>query len=316
MCGVVPARAQFDPIGFEGSTIYQIPYSTGVGIPNGTPVGSSFGYTFIPGNNLQGISGVSYYSQAPSFGWRIDGYQATDNTSAQWNVFNNSYIGNGAGQGEGYPGTGYASNQTISDAININRDYSPANGNLPSAPGLGSQFLDVWASRGNTSQIALDFRTTTADTFFMTLAFGGRDAGSATAKSYYRLLNTDTSAVVFSGDTSQTPFEAWKPINTSNPSAGSQVAAKLNDAGVIQQDWEYFKQTFGVTANTSYTLQVLLPEEVNLDLALGAQYNYTPGVITDFSAVPEASTYGLMGLGATAALMVLHRRSKREKKPV
>ncbi len=319
--------AQFNPIGFEGSTINNIPYATNVGIPNGTPANTPFSYTFVDGNNLQsfnnasagivdsddgsgGSNSVPDYYKSPEFGWKLDGWQTTNNTTANWNSFNSSYVGNGASIGEDYPG-GIAGRTTeLSEALNLNQKFSPAQGNLPSAPGLGEHFLDAHGSTGNTSQISLVFQATLADTFFITMAFGGRDTGSQSTKGYYRLIDSNNN-VVFSGDTSATPYEAWTPISPGNPSAGSTAATLTNNAGVTQADWEYFKTTFNVTAGSLYTLQILLPEELNFDLAIGSTYSYTPGIVTNFSAVPEPSTYGIAGVAVACGLIWLKRRKRR-----
>ncbi len=318
-------HAQFNPVGFEGATVSGIPYATNVGIPNGTPANTRFSYTFVDGNNLQsfqnasagivdsddgsgGSSSVPDYYKSSQFGWRIDGWQATNNTTANWNVFNNAYVGNGASLGEDYPG-GIAGRQTeLSEAININRNFSPAAGNLAKAQGLGDYFLDTHGSTGNTSQIALDFRVSQSDTFFITMAFGGRDGGSQAVRGYFRLLENGTS--IFNGSTQDTPFESWTPIDGNNPSLGAVQTATPAGAGVTQKDWEYFKNTFAVTPGNNYTLQILLPEELNFDLAIGAQYSYTPGIITDFSAVPEASAYGFAGLACAAGFALLRRRRR------
>ena len=332
MLTLVPRlAAQFNPIGFEGSTINNIPYATNVGIPNGTPVNTPFSYTFLDGNNLQsfnnasagivdsddgsgGSNSVPDYYKSPQFGWKLDGWQTTNNTTANWNVFNNSYVGNGASAGTDYPGGIAGRTAELGEALNLNQKFSPAQGNLPSAPGLGEHFLDAWGSVGNTSQISLQFLTAQTDTFFITTAFGGRDSGSDNAKAYYRLIDSNNN-VVFSGDTSATPYEAWTPINPSNPSAGSTAATKTNNVGVKQADWEYFKTTFNVTAGSLYTLQVLLPEEINFDLAIGSTYSYTPGIVTDFSAVPEPSTYGMAGVAVACGLIWLKRRKRRTLQP-
>lgn len=327
--GATAAWAQFNPVGFEGSTIYNIPYATNVGIPTGTPVNTPFSYTFAAGNNLQsfnnsgagivdsddgsgGSNAVPDYYKSPEFAWRLNGWQATNNTTANWGVFNNSYVGNGASIGEDYPG-GISGRQTeLSEALNLNHLFSPAAGNLAKAPGLGDQFIDAHGSTGNTSQMSLTFLATQTDTFFITLAFGGRDANSQSYKSYFRLLDTTNSTVVFSGDTSQTPFEAWTPVNPASPSDGAVAASLTTNLGVTQKDWEYFKQTFNVSAGTTYTLEILMAEEINFDMALGAQYSYTPGIVTNFSAVPEPSTYGLAGLALVGVLVVLRKRSRRQ----
>jgi hypothetical protein len=317
---VCKSRAvEFNAIGFEGQTISNIPYATNVGIPNGTPVNTPFSYLFADGNNLQyfnnpsagitdtddassGSNSIPDYYKASGFGWRLTGWQATNNISADYTLFNNSYVGNGAGLGADYSG-GIAGRQTeLSEAININRKFSPANGNLPSAPGLGDQFLDTHGSTGNTSLISLQFTATQNDSWFMTLAFGGRDGGSGNFRGYYRLL--DGTTPVFTGNTSDLPFEAYTPLNPADTTLGSVPASLTTSMGVAQKDWEYFKQSFSVTAGSLYTLQVLLPEEQNFDFALGSNYTSTPGLVV--VPEPSAAVLGMLGL---AGLMRRRRRA-------
>ncbi|WP_162525211.1 PEP-CTERM sorting domain-containing protein [Rariglobus hedericola] len=336
--------AQFNPIGFEGSsTITNIPYSTSSGIPNGTPANTPYSYTFVDGNNIQsfknssagtvdsddgtgGTSAVPDYYKSPEFGWAINGYQATNNSSGTtntpvWNSFNSSHTGNGMGDGIDYPGGGTGQNTQFSEAININQKFSPANGNLAAAPGLGDHFLDVYDVVGYTAQLSLNFQATTNDVFFVTLAFGGRDGGSENQKGYYRLIETGTGTVVFSGNTGYngstpitagagtpgvTQFETWTPNGS-----GASAASSSTNIGVTQRDWEYFKETYAVTAGTTYTLQILLPEELNFDMAIGSQYSYTPNIITNFSVVPEASTFGLAGVGMLGLLLATRRMKRR-----
>ncbi|WP_438483044.1 PEP-CTERM sorting domain-containing protein [Oleiharenicola lentus] len=328
VAGSVVAHAQFNPIGFEGTTIYNIPYATNVGIPNGTPVNTPFSYTFVSGNNLQafrnssagivdsddgsgGSEAVPDYFKSPEFGWKVDGWQTTNSTSATWNAFDSGYIGNGNGTGTAYPGNGAPASEW-GESFNVNHLFSPAAGNLAKAPGLGDQFLDMHGSTGFTTQLSLQFLATQTDTFFITLAFGGRDSNSQNYKGYFRLRDITNNTVVFSGDTSQTPFEAWTPTDPNNPSLGAVAATPTNNTGVNQKDWEYFKQTFNVTAGTMYSLELLLPEEHNFDMALGSQYSYTPGIQTNFSVVPEPSTYGMMGLAVVGVVIALQRRSKKK----
>lgn len=342
-------QAQFNPIGFEGSaTVSNIPYSTSTGIPSGTPANTAFSYTFVDGNNIQsfknssagtadsddgtgGTTAVPDYYKSPEFGWRIDGYQATNNSSGTtntpaWNSFLASHTGNGVSDGIDYPGGVAGRNTEWSEAININQKFSPANGNLAAAPGLGDHFLDVYDASNYSAQLSLNFQATTADVFFVTLAFGGRDAGSANQKAYYRLIDQDTGTVVFSGNTGNngttpitagvgtpgvTQFETWTP----DGSGGAIQTSSNTNIGVTQRDWEFFKETYAVTAGTTYTLQILLPEEINFDMAIGSQYSYTPNIITNFSAVPEPAAYGLAGV-ALAGFLLWNRQARRRLKPV
>lgn len=311
----IPAFGAFTAIGFEGQTIDGIPYSTATGIPNGVAPGSAFSYTFLPGNNLQnfndsskgiidsddGSSGggsVPDYYKSSQFGWRLDGHRATSNTQAGWNTFDNTVVGNGASGGTDYPG-GIAGRQAeLGEAFNVNHLFSPATGNLAKAPGLGDQFLDVHGKTGFSAQMSLDFTATTAEIFYITMGFGGRDSGSQNVMAHYRLL--EGSSVIFSGTTGDTPYEAWAPTDRGNPSAGAVAASLGVNPGVTQQDWEYFKHTFSVTAGHTYTLQVMLPEELNFDFALGSQYTHTPGIqiLPGFGAIPEPSAALLGVLGS------------------
>ena len=313
------SAADFNAIGFEGQTINNIPYATNVGIPNGTTLNAPLSYLFVDGNNLQyfnnpaagitdsddaasGSNVVPDYYKSPDFGWKLDGWQTSNNTSATYGMFSSTYVGNGASLGGDYPG-GIVGRQTeLSETININRKFSPANGNLPAAPGLGDQFLDVQGSTGNTSQLSLQFMTTTSDSWFMTLAFGGRDAASGNFRGYFRLL--DGATEVFSGATSDLAYEAYTPIDPGNTLLGSALTTSTTSLGVTQKDWEYFKHSFSVTAGTIYTLQVLLPEEQNFDFALGSTYTSTPGL----TVVPEPSAAG-MALLALGHLLVRRRRA-------
>jgi hypothetical protein len=314
----------FNPIGFEGN-VTDIPYDTSAGIPTGTPVGESFGYTFAAGNNLQNFRnttlgipdsddaspsasgpGVPDYFKSPSFGWKLDGWNATNNSGPTFNTFDNSFVGNGAGQGVDYAGGIAGRNSEFSEALNVNRFFSPASGNLAQAPGLGDQFLDAQGRSGFSSQISLKFTVSADDQYFTTLGFGGRDSGSASARGYYRVVDANDS-ILFSGSTSDNPFEAWTPIDPLNPSAGAVPTANPAGDGVTQKDWEYFKNTFDVVAGETYTLQLLLPEEQNFDFVLGSTYTNTPGVVI-ISQIPEPSS--LAALAVTSLGLVLRRRRR------
>ncbi len=314
----------FDPIGFEGN-LTDIPYGTGVGIPNGTTVGGPISYNFVAGNNLQSFrnttlgtpdgddgtpstsgGAVPDYYKSPTFGWKLDGWNATNNSAPTFNTFDNTFVGNGASIGTDYAGGVVGRNTEFSEALNVNRFFSPASGNLAQAPGLGDQFLDTHGKVGFSSQISLKFTVTSDDEYFTTLGFGGRDNGSATSRGYYRLIDSNDS-VLFSGSTSDNPFEAWTPIDPLNPSAGAVLTAAPAGTGVSQKDWEYFKNTFNVVANETYTLQLLLPEEQNFDFVLGSSYTNTPGIVI-ISQVPEPSS--LAALAATSLGLILRRRRR------
>jgi hypothetical protein len=315
----------FDPIGFEGN-LTDIPYDASVGIPNGTPVGGPISYNFTPGNNLQSFrnsnlgipdsddgtpntngSAVPDYYKSPSFGWKLDGWNDTNNTSATFNTFNSTFVGNGAGNGTDYTGGVAGRTTELSEALNVNRFFSPASGNLAQAPGLGDQFLDTHGKPGFSSQISLKFTATSDDEYYTTLGFGGRDNGSATARGYYQLIDSNN-LIIFSGSTSDNPFESWTPIDPLNPSNGAVLTNSPADTGVTQKDWEYFKNTFNVVANETYTLQLLLPEEQNFDFVLGSTYTNTPG-IEIISQVPEPESLGALVI---SAICIGLRRRRRD----
>lgn len=322
----LPALGAFTAIGFEGQTIDGIPYSTANGIPDGVAVGSEYSYTFLPGNNLQnfndgskgivdsddGTSGGGFvpdYYKSSQFGWRLDGHRTTSNSEAGWNSFSSSMTGGGAGGGTDYPGGPAGRNSELGEAFNLNRTFSPATGNLAKAPGLGDQFLDVHGAIGYSAQMTLDFTSSTSEIYYITMGFGGRDNGSQNVMAFYRLLEGST--VIFSGTTGDNPYEAWAPTDRGNPSAGAVATTLGVNPGVTQQDWEYFKHTFSVTAGKTYSLQVMLPEELNFDFALGTQYTHTPGiqVLPAFGAIPEPSS-ALLGVLGSALLL----RRKRVRK--
>lgn len=314
--------AAFSAIGFEGKIIENIPYSTSTGIPNGVAPGSPFSYTFLSGNNLQSFndptrgivdtddvgsgSAVPDYYKSSEFGWKLDGYQATNNSQINWDTFDPTFVGNGAATGTDYPGAAVGRQSELGEAFNVNHLFSPATGNLAKAPGLGDQFLDVHGKAGYSSQITLDFYVPLDEIYYVTMAFGGRDAGSNQAKGYYRLMSGLD--VIFSGNTGDLPFEAWQPINRASPSEGAVEAVLGLNAGVTQQDWEYFKHDFNVSAGKTYTLQVMLPEELNFDFAMGPRYTNTPGIeILPGHAVPEPST---VLSGVFGALLLAFRRKR------
>jgi hypothetical protein len=70
---------------------------------------------------------------------------------------------------------------------------------------------------------------------------------------------------------------------------------------VTQTDWEYFQfSNIQVTAGTIYTVDIVMPEEQNLDWVLGSAYTVMPG-----AQIPEPSS---LLLGAFAAVSLLFRR--------
>ncbi len=314
----------FDPIGFEGN-LNDIPYGTNVGIPNGTPVGGPISYDFVAGNNLQSFKNsnlgipdsddgtpntsggaVPDYYKSPTFGWKLDGWNATNNSTATYNTFSSTFVGNGASIGTDYAGGVAGRNTELSEALNVNRYFSPASGNLAKAPGLGDQFLDAQGKAGFTSQISLKFTAASNDEYFTTLGFGGRDSGSDTARGYYRIIDSNEQLII-SGSTSDNPFESWTPIDPLNPSAGAVLTETPAGTGVTQKDWEYFKNTFNVVANETYILQILLPEEQNFDFVLGSTYTSTPG-IEILSQIPEPTSFAALLISAIC--IGLRRRNR------
>ena len=332
-------QAQFNAIGFEGGTIQNIPNNANVGVPTASIGAGPFSYTFATGNNLQSfqdptkgtvdaddvftgsntVSAVPDYYKSPEFLWKVDGFLVTNNTTPQWNTFNASYYPSTqavAKNGEDLPGAPSGRNTELTETLNINKDFSPASGNLPSAPGLGSQFLDTHATAGNSTQFSLSFNAATTMSLYATFAFGGRDStnDSATTRAYYRLYDNTSSTVVFSGSTSDVPYQSWTATNPSNPSLGSTLRANLTDVGVKWVDWEYFKNGFSVTAGHAYTLQIIQPNEINFDMAIGSSYTNIYGISGgNIIPVPEASAYGAVGVGLAAGFALLRRRRSRSE---
>lgn len=342
--------AQFNAIGFEGTTIQNIPYDTSVGIPSyAVGTNAPFNYSFAIGNNLQNFQTTSGggivdtddagwtvasesgnipdYYRSPQFLWKHDGYKTTptDNTNPGWGTgFNASYGasdgydrgvnlpgGSGARDGEGTTGPG-AANQ-FSEVFSINRDFSTS-GNIPFAPGLGSQFLDTHIFPGVSSQFSLAFAANETRSYYTTFAFGGRDntrgTNSANERAYFRIFDVTTGTSVLSGDTTDMPYEAYaKDIQVPAVNTSHSVTPTTANVGVIQTNWEYFKGTFNVVAGRSYQIQIMMPNEINFDMAIGTNYtnisSITGGVITP---VPEASTYGVVGIGFAAGFAFSRRR--------
>jgi hypothetical protein len=233
------------------------------------------------------------------------GFKPTNNIIADWTTFDSTFIGSGNFRGVDYPGSG----SDIGETFNINKNFSPAYTNLAAAPGLGDYFLDVYGGSSTiTSQIKLDFRTGANALYDITLAFGGRDIDSENQRGYFRLLQGNT--VVFSGDTNDSPFQAYERTGT-----GPNYVAALDGApsrfGVKQNGWEYFKSSFNVEANTIYTLELLLPDQLNFDFALGSEYTNVPNI--EIVPVPEPGTYGALAAAGLIGLAALRRRAKRHQ---
>ena len=347
-------HAQFNAIGFEGSTIQNIPNAANVGVPTGS--GSTFSYTFASGNNLQvfnnpsagtvdsddvGFSGAGSTSSVPDyyrsseFLWTHIGFKVTptDNTNPGWDTGFSTTYGNGAANtpvsGISYQSDGYANGDNnpggsgvrasgtdnqYAEMFNINRNFS-STGNLSAAPGLGSQFLDTHLSPGMSSQFELYFSADQSRTFYTTLAFGGRDntrgTNSANQRSYFRLYDVTAGASVISGDTTDTPNETWDCGNAGAVTTPVLVASD-GSVGVTQTNWEYFRLNFAVVSGHSYKLQVMMANEINFDVVIGDTYNNIAGIVGGkIVAVPEASTYGLAGVGLAAGFALLRRRRAR-----
>lgn len=317
LCTLPGALHAINAIGFEGLVVSGIPNQATTGVPTGVTA-PTFSYTLLAGNNLQtfrnaaagtvdsddvltGTSGngsVPDYYKAPEFGWKLQGYVNSSLVSANWNTFQSNAIGTGSTQGTDYPGVATVGQQTeLGEALNVNRFFSPATGNLAAAPGLGDQFLDVWSRPGTpgtwSAQMTIDIAATQSTNWTGTFAFGGRDAASAMANSFFRLRDGET--ILFSGSTGDIPFEYWTDSNTQ----GTAVASN----GVTQTDWEYFKfSNIPVVAGKIYTVDIVMPEEQNFDWVLGDAYTVIPG-----AQIPEPSS---LLLGASTVLGLLARRRR------
>ena len=313
--GVLPA---FNAIGFEGAVVAGIPNQANTGVPGGV-ITPTFSYTLLSGNNLQtfrnpgagtvdsddvlaGTSGngsVPDYYKAPEFGWKLQGYVNSSLVSPNWNTFQSTATGSGASAGADYPGVATVGQRDeLGEALNVNRFFSPATGNLAAAPGLGDQFLDVWSTPGSpgawSAQMSIDISATQNTFWTGTFAFGGRDASSALANSFFRLR--DGANVLFSGSTGSVPLEYW----TGPTTQGTAVASN----GVTQTDWEYFKfSNIAVTAGKIYTVDIIMPEEQNFDWVLGDAYTVMPG-----AQIPEASSL-LLGIVSAFGLLIRRRRN-------
>jgi PEP-CTERM motif len=315
LCVFPSALHAFNAIGFEGNELHGIPNLPTTGVPTGV-TSSTFNYTLKTGNNLQtfrnagagtvdsddvlpgttGSGSVPDYFKAPEFGWILQGYVNTSLTTANWNAFQSDATGASAPQGTDFPGAQSGQTTELGEAFNVNRFFSPAQGNLAAAPGLGDQFLDVWNAGGTpgvAAQMSIDITATQNTLWTGTFGFGGRDLLSDQANSFFRLR--DGATVLFSGSTGDVPFEYWTDSNVQ----GSVSASN----GVTQTDWEYFKfSDISVTAGKVYTVDVIMPEEQNFDWVLGAAYTVLPG-----AQVPEPSSL-LLGVATALGLLVRRRR--------
>lgn len=290
--------------------------------------GYSGSYNFVEGNNLQYGASVPDYYKSPDFGWQLQGWTPYSSTQAKWYNFDSTYVGNGANN-ISYPGNG-ATGAALNDAFNINKIFSPASGNLPFAPGLGNQFMDTWGKPnngdvGDSAQMNLVFTATKTTSLLFTLAFGGRDANSQNTVGFYRII--EGNSILFSGSTNDSgsnpnPFQLWKPdaANSFTSSlADASTTKNNNNAGVTQREWEYYQVgnltgtngAFVAQANHIYQLQIMLPDELNFDLALGTGYSEFSNLVVP--PVPEPSTYGLLGAGSLLGFAAFRRRKAARK---
>lgn len=327
----------FNPFTFEGSYIEG---HYGAGSSFTFNVGSPSGGTFLQANNLQNGSSAPNYHWAPNFGWRIDGYTLQSKTQGNFiDPSANGATANGSYNG-GQPGIAYPSNtidintngnDRLADAFNLNRYYSLTG--LASAPGLGTNYMDTYTKRsyaegGNyNAQASLAFVSNFDQNLFVTLAFGGRDNGRPAGESgstlsnesskymaWFRIVDRTTGDVVNgtlgntgSGNKSNM-LEYYKDRSSTNSLLPDKSNAPTDD-GVDFQSWEYYKLNWSAQVGHTYDLQILLPEELNFDLAFGSNYSNLTSYVT-LPPIPEPSTYALFGAGSLAGLALIRRQRK------
>lgn len=285
---------------------------------------------------------VPDYYRSPEFLWRVDGFKdvTPTGTNPGWDTgfltgttklkgSNASAVGTGGyttgdNQPQNQPTEHSQSGVTgatamgvdgttrqFSEQFNINRDYSPAAGNLPKAPGLGDQFLDTHLTVGASSQFSLSFNSNVSQSFYATFAFGGRDSGSDSSRAYFRIIDTAGSVLVTGSDgsTNDTPFESW-----TGPLAAPVTTTTYAATGVTQANWEYFKKTFSLVAGHNYKLQIMMPNEINFDMVIGTNYTNISSITGgNLTPVPEAASYGIAGVGLAAGFALLRRRRSKPR---
>lgn len=322
----------FNPFTFEGDYIEG---HYGAGSSFTFNVGPASGGTFLQANNLQDGTSAPNYHWAPTFGWQIDGYTAQSNTQGNFLGLAGdtgvAYSAYNAGQpGIAYPGNTIDSNtmgnDRLADAFNLNRYYSITG--LASAPGLGNNYMDTYTKRSYTTngaynaQASLDFVSNATQELYLTLAFGGRDNArldnanitneSSKYMAWFRVVDLTLGTVVDGslGNTGASNkanmLEYYKDRSSTNSLLADNSNAPTDD-GVDFQSWEYYKLTWNAIEGHQYDLQILLPEEINFDLAFGSQYSNITTFV-DLPPIPEPSTYGMVGAGALAGLALWRRR--------